>query len=150
MYNINIKGPEEYKLYFHTSLEGNVWLDGKDKPIPLDKPLVNQACTISPYELWNGRCTTTSIHPKDTPLRQGVAYNSTEVDKDTPNFNIPLSPTMETAINMFQTHGLSSGDMVVQDLRADPRIPPNLLQTAINKVNLGKKCNAISPSQTHQ
>ena len=92
MDNINIKGPEEYNLYFHTSREGNVWLDGKGKPIPLDQPLANQACTISPYDLWNARCTTTSIHPKDTPPRQGGAYNSTAVDKDTPNFNTPLAP----------------------------------------------------------
>ena len=89
MDNINIKRPEEYKLYFHTSMEGNVWLDGKGKPIPLDQPLVNQALTISPYELWNGRCTRTSIHPKDTPPRQRGAYNSTAVDKDIPNFQHP-------------------------------------------------------------
>ena len=29
MVNIDIKGPEDYKLYFHLSSEGNVWLDGK-------------------------------------------------------------------------------------------------------------------------
>ena len=44
---------------------------------------------------------------------------------------------METTINMPQSHGLSSGDKFVQDLRADPKIPSNLLQTAINKVNSG-------------
>ena len=42
MLNIYIKGPEDYKLYFHTSVEGIVWLDGKGKPIPLDQSLVNQ------------------------------------------------------------------------------------------------------------
>ena len=69
MDNINIKGPEEYRLYFHTSMEGNVWLDGKGKPIPLDQPLVNHVDSISPQELWNSRCTRTSIHPKDTPKK---------------------------------------------------------------------------------
>ena len=137
MDNINIKGPEVYNLCFHTSMEGNVWLDQKGKPISLDQPLANQACTISPYDLRNARCTRTSIHPKDTPPRQGGAYNSTAIDKDTPNFNTPLSPIMETAINMPQLHGLSSGDKFVHDLRADPKIPSNLLQTAINKVNSG-------------
>ena len=39
MANTDIKGPEDYKLYFHTSREGNVWLDGKGKPILLDSPL---------------------------------------------------------------------------------------------------------------
>ena len=92
MDNINIKGPEEYNLYFDTSREWNVWLDGKGKPIPLDQPLTNQACIISQYDLWNARCTRKSIHPKDTPPRQGGAYNSPAVDKDTPNFNTPLAP----------------------------------------------------------
>ena len=41
---------------------------------------------------------------------------------------------METAINMPQSNGLNSGDKFVQDLRADPNIPPNLLQTTINTV----------------
>ena len=57
MDNINIKGPEEYKLYFHIINGRNVWLDGKGKPIPLDQLLVNQVDSISPKELWNSRCT---------------------------------------------------------------------------------------------
>ena len=128
MDNINIKGPEEYKLYFHTSMEGNVWLDGKGKPIPLDQPSVNQVDSISQKELWNSRCTRKSIHPKDTPPRKGAAYNSTAVDKDTPKFNTSLGPIIETTINMPQAHGLSFEDTIVQDLKADPNINQNLLQ----------------------
>ena len=71
MANIDIKGPEDYKFYIHTSMEGKVWLDGKGKPILLDQPLVNQVDFISPTELWNSRCTRESIHPKDTPPRKG-------------------------------------------------------------------------------
>ena len=44
---------------------------------------------------------------------------------------------METSINMLQSDVLSSGNKVVQDLRADPKIPPNLLQTAIKNVRSG-------------
>ena len=44
---------------------------------------------------------------------------------------------METTINMAQSDVLSSGDKIVQDLRADPNIPLNLLQTAINNVKSG-------------
>ena len=40
---------------------------------------------------------------------------------------------------------LSSGDKFVQDLRADPNIPPNLLQTAINNVRSGN--NVIQSAQ---
>ena len=113
MANLNIKGPEDYKLYFHTSMEGNFWLDGKGKPIPLDQPLVNQEDSISPTELWNSRRTRKSIHPKNTSPRKGGAYNSTTVDRDTPHFNTPLSPIMETTINMPQSDVLSSGNKVV-------------------------------------
>ena len=83
MANIDIKGPENYKLYFHTSREGNVWLDRKGKPIPLDQPLFSNLDSISPTEFWNSRCTRKSIQPEDTPLRKGGAYNSTTFDKDT-------------------------------------------------------------------
>ena len=99
MANIDIKGPEDYELYFHISLEGNVWLDGKGKPICLDQPLDNHVDSISPTGLWNIRCTRKSIHPKDTPPRKGGAYNSTTVDRHSP-LQHPLSPIMDTTINM--------------------------------------------------
>ena len=73
MANIDIKGPEDYKFYFHISMEGSVWLDRNGKPIPLDLPLVNQVDSISPTEFWNSRCTRKNIHPKDAPHRKGRA-----------------------------------------------------------------------------
>ena len=51
---------------------------------------------------------------------------------------------------MPQSHGLSSGDKFVQDLRADPKIPSNLLQTAINKVNSVNNVMQSNTSHTHQ
>ena len=115
-------------------MEGNVWLDGKGKPMPLNQLLVNHVDSISPTELWNSRCTRKSIHPKDNPSRKEGAYNSTTVDTDTPHFNTPLSPIMETTVNMPQLDGLSSEDTIVQGMMTDPNISPNLLQTAINTV----------------
>ena len=41
---------------------------------------------------------------------------------------------MEIAINIPLSDSLSSWDKFVQDLRADPKISPNLLQAAINTV----------------
>ena len=92
MVNIDIRGPEDYKLYFHTSMEGNVWLDEKGKPIPPDQPLVNHVDSISPTEMWNSRCSRKSIHPKDTPPEKGAAYNSTTVDTDIPTSIPSLAP----------------------------------------------------------
>ena len=100
MANIDIKGHKDYKFYFNTSREGNVWLDEEYKPTPLDQPLVNRVDSISPIELWNSRSTIKNHSPKDTPPRKGGAYNSTACDKDTHHFNTPLSPSMETTINM--------------------------------------------------
>ena len=53
---------------------------------------------------------------------------------------------METTINMPQSDVLSSGDKVVQDLRADPKIPPNILQIAIK--NVRSRNNVIQSAQT--
>ena len=92
MANIDIKEPEDYKLYFHTSMEGYICLDGKGKPIPLDQPLVNQMDSISATELWNNRCTRKSIHSNDTPHRKGGAYNSTTVETDTPHSTLHHPP----------------------------------------------------------
>ena len=92
MANIDIKGPEDYKLYFDTSMKGKVWLDGKGKPIPLHHPLVNQVEFISPTELWNSRCIRKSIHPEDTLPRKGGTYNSTTVHTDTPTSTPPSAP----------------------------------------------------------
>ena len=44
---------------------------------------------------------------------------------------------METTIYMPQSDVLSSGDKFVQDPRADPNIPPNLLQTVNDNVKSG-------------
>ena len=44
---------------------------------------------------------------------------------------------METADNLSQSDVLSSEDKFIQDLRTDPNIPPNLLQTAIDNVRSG-------------
>ena len=52
---------------------------------------------------------------------------------------------METTINMPQLDVLSSGNKVVQDLRADHNIPPNLLQTAIDNVRSGN--NVLQSAQ---
>ena len=145
MANIHIKGAEDYKLYYHTPREAIVWLEWKGNPIPLDQHLVNHVDAISPIELWNGRCTRKSIHPKDTPPRKRGAYNSTAVDKDTPHFNTPLSTIMETTISMLQSDGLSSEDTIVQDIMADPNINLNLLQAAIN--TLHSRINIMQSAQ---
>ena len=52
---------------------------------------------------------------------------------------------MKTTISMPQSDGLSSEDTIVQDIMADPRINPNLLQAAIN--TLSSRINTIQSAQ---
>ena len=141
MANIDIKGGEDCKLYFHTSREGNVWLDGKDKPIPLDQTLVSHVDSISPIELWNSRCTRKSIHPKGTPPKKGGTYNSTTVDKNTPAFNTPLSPISETAVNMPHPHnlpevGFSVDKLSNQQIGTEPKYNLRRAIKALTKLDL--------------
>ena len=75
----------------------------------------------------------------------GGSYNSTTVDKDTPHFNTPLNPIMETTIDMSQSDGLSPEDSIVQDIMDDTNINPNLLQATIN--TLSSRINTMQSAQ---
>ena len=44
-----IYGPEDYKLYYHMSPEGHIWLDAKNNPIPLNSQLVGHIGSIDPH-----------------------------------------------------------------------------------------------------
>ena len=47
-----IKGPEDYKLFYHTDGVGNIWINGKRNPISRDNPLTGtQVDSISPLDL---------------------------------------------------------------------------------------------------
>ena len=70
MANIDIKEPEDFKLYFHTSREENVWLDGKGKPICLDQPLVTHVDSIHLIELWNSRSLEKTLTPRTLSLER--------------------------------------------------------------------------------
>ena len=56
-----IYGPEDYKLYYHMSLEGHIWLDAKNNPIPLNSQLVGHTESIKPHTYWQSRVTQTGI-----------------------------------------------------------------------------------------
>ena len=92
MAEVNIKGPEDYKLYFYTSRKGNVWLDVKGKPIPLDQPLVSHVDSICQIELWNSRCARKNIHPRDTSKEREGPTIALQLIKTLPTSNTPLAP----------------------------------------------------------
>ena len=74
-----IHGPEDYKLYYHVSPEGHIWLDAKNDPIPLNSQLVGHIESIDPHTSLQSRATQTSIHSSVTPPQRGGAVNSTAV-----------------------------------------------------------------------
>ena len=47
-----IHGPEDYKLHYHTSPDGHIWLDAKNNPIPLNSQLVGHIELIEPHTYW--------------------------------------------------------------------------------------------------
>ena len=109
MAEVNIKGPEDYKLYFHTSREGNVSLDGKGKPIPLDQTIASHVDSFSPIELLKSRCTTKSIHPKNMPQSDWLSPEDTIIQHimADPNINPNLLQaalnTLSSRINQMQS-----------------------------------------------
>ena len=52
---------------------------------------------------------------------------------------------MKTTVNMPQSHGPSFEDTIVQDLKADPKINQDLLETAIH--NVRSRSNIMQPAQ---
>ena len=50
--HLMIHGPEDYKLHYHMSPEGHIWLDAKNNTIPLNSQLVGHIELIDPNTYW--------------------------------------------------------------------------------------------------
>ena len=81
--------PEDYKLYYHMSPEGHIWLDAKNNPIPLNSQLVGHIESIKPHTYWQSRVAQTGIHSSVTLPQRGGAVNSTAYP---PQHTSPTSP----------------------------------------------------------
>ena len=121
-----IKGPEDYKLFFHTDGEGNIWLDGKRNPISRDNPLTEtQVDSIYPLDLWHGRNARSKIHSTEAPTQRGGVINSTAVTHNLPPPNLPFSPIKQS----------DHSEKITRDLRSDPTIANHLLDEALSKLS---------------
>ena len=87
-----IYGLEDYKLYYHMSPEGHIWLDAKNNTIPLNSQLVGHIELIDPNTNWQSRATWRNIHSSVTPCQRGGAVNSTAVTQQPPQHTSPTSP----------------------------------------------------------
>ena len=81
-----ITGPQDYQNFYHTNKDGNIWLGGEGKPIPLQMKLTEATTTVSPQELWDSTET-----PHDPNLKK-VASSTMIAPKAGQLMEIPLSP----------------------------------------------------------
>ena len=95
-----IYGPVDYKLYYHVSPEGHIWLNAKNNPIPLNSQFVGHIELIDPPTYWQSRATQTSIHSSVTQPQRGGAVNSTAVTQQPPQHTSPTSPIHFESVNI--------------------------------------------------
>ena len=80
----NIKGPQDYHKFYHTSCKGLVWLDGKGNAIPLSHMVGAPVEAINPTELWNSILTRSKVHRQNIPILGQGPTNSTAIDPNAP------------------------------------------------------------------
>ena len=128
--HFTIHGPEDYKLYYHMSPEGHIWLDAKNNPIPLNSQLVGHIESIDPHTYWQSRVTRTSIHSSVTPPQWGRAVNSTAVTQQPPQHTSSTSPIHFESVNIPQ--GIDTSENTV--LRDAMNDNPGLMNKIFNSV----------------
>ena len=101
----NIKGPQDYHKFYHTSSEGQVWLDGKGNPIALSHTLGGHVEAIDLNDLWNLIQTRNKVHKHSIKVHGHGPSNSTTIDSNTPLMTTPASPIVEHQVEMSQSDG---------------------------------------------
>ena len=89
---IPINKPEDYQLVYHSNQQGQIWLDAKDRPIPLSQPLTGHIDSTDPVLLWNSRVTREGYHSVPPAIIKGSAINSTAITQQPPAHSTPTSP----------------------------------------------------------
>ena len=131
----DIKGPEDYKNYYHSDSLEYIWVDVKGHPIDLTVPLEGQQVqSVSPETLWHGRQTRHMSCTGATTLTIPMSVtNSTMVNSGGPNTlgNIPVSPIIDRQIGDTTVDTTDEGHLS----NAHSRIIQTVLQTAENRIN---------------
>ena len=120
-----INGCQDYSKFYHTSSEGQVWLDGKGNPIPLSHTLGAHVEAIDPTELWNSIQTRSKVYRQNIPVLGHGPTNSTATDPNTPLLTTPASPIMDHHVEVNQPQ--RSSLVMVKDLLEDPHIQPRMM-----------------------
>ena len=80
-----ILSPDEYKLHYHTSPEGHLWLDAKKNLIPKSQQLTGHIESIDPQIYWQSMVTRTGFHSLEAPVQKGGVVNSTSITQQPPH-----------------------------------------------------------------
>ena len=70
MADTDIKGPEDYLKYFHSTIGGKIMLDEKDQPIPISDPKPKkEGKTAWPLDIWNSKVLRSKMTSNDSPKK---------------------------------------------------------------------------------
>ena len=116
-----IMGPQDYQRFYHTSLEGLVWLDKKGNPISLSNPLGMHVEAIDPSELWNSIQTQNKVQKQNLTAPGTNPTNSTTIHANAPIMTTPTRSIMEHYVEVRHLEGSSIA--TVKDLLEDPHTP---------------------------
>ena len=139
----NIKGPQDYQKFYHTSSEGLVWINVWGIPIPLSHMLSAHVEAINLNDLWNLIQARNKVHKQNIPVHGHGPSNSTTIDSSTPLMTTPTSLIMGHHVEMSQSEGSSMA--TVKELLEDYQIQPSMMQSALNAIT-----SLFIPSKTTQ
>ena len=138
---IPITKPEDYQLVYHSNQHGQIWLDAKNRPIPLTQTLTGHMDSTDPVLLWNSRVTREGYHSVPPAISKGSAINSTAITQQPPQHSTPTSP-IQNSLTIPQ--GVDPNDEILQELINDPQIPRSSKEEAFDGASL-KIGNVITP-----
>ena len=114
-----ITKPEDYQLVYHSNQHGQIWLDAKNRPIPLTQTLTGHIHSTDPVLLWNSRDTREGYHSVPAAISKGSAINSTAITQQPRAHSTPTSP-IQNSLTVPQ--GVDSTDETLKGLINDPQI----------------------------
>ena len=120
---IPITKSEDYHLVYHSNQHGHIWLDAKNRPIPLTQTLTGHINSTDPVLLWNSRVTREGYHSVPAAISKGSAINSTAITQQPPAHSTPASP-VQNSLPIPQ--GVDPTDETLKGIINDPQISKKL------------------------
>ena len=120
-----ITKPEDYQLVYHSNQHGQIWVDAKNRPIPLTQTLTGHIDSTDPVLLWNSRVTRQGYHSVSAAISKGSAINSTAITKQPPEHSTPTSPVQNS---LTVPQGVDPTNETLKRVINDPQISKNSLK----------------------